>query len=420
MGKESKTFPCAWRDFRTGLNAREIPRPPDRTTTLWKPVVGWNLFLAAITAATGFAFEPSTDGFIERASPRLRVIPIVQQDPGGAPPQNWLRITSIQLQFTAFTVSANEQAILVRPQAMLPSIPVDILAARVETTIEFVSAGLAGRPRVATSPLVFVFGDPDAVAAAPTVACSFFRGYLHGPTWVLHPITSNPIFFAEYQKGARTGRVLVYDPDGSQGLRFYGEYKNDRRHGLSVVLENGQPVYVAYYQNDVPLGEWYVEWPSPQPEVLPLPGLPVEKMAALRHGQRIADWAHNLVQKCEPHIKQLVAQVFRKIDTEIKQRLAAANSVAARQRILARYAELSAAQKAFHATVLERMSGGTGDAGVYGSIAAEAREQLAAASVRNMNNAMTALSSSFEPLQRTFRQSILVVIQDTAVILQAD
>jgi len=384
--------------------------------------IGAIVIFAAGSGATVRCSELATLADSADASPRFRALP-VSQYPGRTAAQepSWIRITSMQIQFTAFTLTMKDQEIPIRPQIVTPTVSIEALATRVETTLRFVQAGLSGKPMVATQPLVFVFADEDAGdSAAPILVASFFRGYLHGPLWLLHPETGNPLYFGEYERGMRSGRFLVYDPEGLEGPYFYGEYKNNRKHGIFLVLEAGRPVYAAFYQADIPQGEWLVEWSADQPRLVPVADLPSEKVEVLRRCQRKTNWADSLIQNSEPPIKQLVVQVFRKIDLEIKRVLAASFSVAARQRILTRYEQLSAAQKSFHATVLENATAGTGGAAIYGGIAAQARVEMANASMRNMNEAFRALSVSMEALRAQFRQSVVIVVQKTMVLLRED
>lgn len=398
-------------------------RRPGITQALRSWATGAIVVFAAGTGATGRCSELATLAYSADASPHVRSLP-VSQPYGRSPAQepSWIRITSMQIQFTVFTLPIKDRSIPIRPQMVTPTVAIETLASRVDTTLKFVQAGLSGKPMVATQPLVFVFADSDAGdSAAPILVVSFFRGYLHGPLWLLNPETGNPLYFGEYEKGMRSGRFLVYHPEGLEGPQFYGEYKNNRKHGVFLVFEAGRPVYAALYQADAPQGEWLVEWSgNGEPQLIAAAALPPEQVEILRRWQRKTNWADSLIQNSEPPIKQLVVQVFRKIDLEIKRVLAASFSVAARQRILNRYEQLAAAQKAFHATVLERASAGTGGSAIYGSIAAEARVQLANAAMRNMNAAFGALSVSMEALTNQFRQSVLIVIRETYVLLQED
>ncbi|GAB6185257.1 toxin-antitoxin system YwqK family antitoxin [Thermopirellula anaerolimosa] len=378
--------------------------------------------LAAAIGVNGRCLEFGASGYPGYGRPRLPVVP-VSQYPGQpvGPEASWIRITSMRIEFTSFTLPLKEQEILVRPQSVVPSVSIDALVARVDTTLKFVQAGLSGRPMVATQPLVFVFADPESDQPdAPILAASFFRGYLHGPLWLLHPKNGNPLFFGEYEKGFRSGRFLVYDPEGLEGLRFYGEYKNNRKHGVFIVLEEGRPTYAAFYQADIPQGEWLVEWSGDEPQLIAVADIPSDKMEVLRRCQRTTNWAEHLIRDAEPPIKQVVVQIYRKIDQAIKRLLAASYSVAARQRILNRYEQLSAAQKSFHATVLENATAGTAGSVIYGGIAAQARSEMARASMRNMNEALRTLLDNTEVLTLEFRETVLVVIQKTLVLLQED
>lgn len=371
---------------------------------------GAYIFLAW-TGTAGRWAEFGTPAFPQDPGSPYGVLPGSQNiGPMPAQEQQWLRILSTPIDFKSFTLSLNDQQVLVRPQLVAPTVSVTALAARVETTLLFIQAGLQGRPLVATQPLVFLFADENAdKVGAPILLTSFFRGYLHGPVWLLHPDTGNPIFFGEYAKGMRSGRFLVYDPAGFGGLRFFGEYKNNRKDGVFMVLEDGRPISIALYRADMLLGEWLLEWVADEPQVIPATALPAEQVEVLRQRQRIFNWAEDLLQGVEPPIKQLVVQVFRLIDFEIKRRLARSYSVAARQRILQRYEQLSAAQKAFHATVLESATAGMRGS-PYGAIAAEARSQLASSS-RNMNEAFSLLSERFAFLQGQFRETVIILIQ---------
>lgn len=380
--------------------------------TLGLNVFGGAFILLAWLGTAGRCGEWGTLAFTKDPASPYKVLPC-SQNPGPIPgqEQQWLRILSISIEFQSFTLPLNDEQFLVRSQIVAPTVSVAALAAKVETTIQFIQAGLQGRPMVSTQPLVFVFSDENNVdkIGAPILLASFFRGYLHGPVWLLHPDTGNPIYFGEYEKGMRSGRFLVYDPKGFRGLCFFAEYKNNRKDGLLMVFEEGLPVYVALYRADMPLGEWLIEWVAREPQVIPAAALPAEKVEVLRQHQRIFNFAEDLLNGVEPCIKQLVVQVFRSIDFEIKRVLARSYSVAARQRILQRYEQFAAAQKAFHATLLESATAGM-KGSPYGAIAAEARTQMIT-SMRNMNEGFRLLSARFAFLQSQFRETLIIVIQ---------
>lgn len=398
-----------------GEESRGILPRRSSAKTLRLIVFGGAFILLAWPGTAGRCGELGTPAFTKDPASPYKVLPC-SQNPGPMPAQEqqWLRILSTPIVFKSFTLPLNDQQVLVRPQIVAPTISVVHLAAKVETTLLFIQAGLQGRPLVATQPLVFVFSDENADKVdAPILLTSFFRGYLHGPVWLLHPDTGNPVFFGEYAKGMRSGRFLVYDPAGFAGLRFFGEYKNNRKDGVFMVLEDGRPVSIALYHADMLLGEWLLEWVADEPQVIPAAALPIEQVEVLRQRQRIFNWAEDLLQGLEPPIKQLVVQVFRLIDFEIKRVLARSYSVAARQRILQRYEQLSASQKAFHATLLESATAGMAGS-PYGAIAAEARSQMTA-SMRNMNEGFRLLSERFAFLQEQFRATIIILIQKVMV-----
>ncbi|MGQ9914249.1 MAG: toxin-antitoxin system YwqK family antitoxin, partial [Thermogutta sp.] len=366
----------------------------------------------AWTGAAGRCMEFGTPAFPQDLGSPYGALPR-SPDPGSiqGQEQDWLRILSTPIVFKSFMLPIKDQQVLVRPQIVAPTISVVALAAKVETTLLFIQAGLQGRPMVATQPLVFVFSDENVdKVGAPILVASFFRGYLHGPVWLLHPDNGTPMFFGEYEKGMRSGRFLVYDCKGLGGVQFFGEYKNNRKDGVFMVLKDGRPVYVTVYRADMLLGECLVEWVADEPQVIPTAALASDNLEALRQYQRTFNWAEDFLQGVEPPIKQVVVQVFRMIDFEIKRVLARSYSVAARQRILQRYEQLAAAQKAFHATLLESATAGMGGS-PYGAIAAEARSQLASSS-RNMNEAFRLLSERFAFLLVQFRQVIVVFIQE--------
>lgn len=400
-----------------GEESRGLLPRPSSAKALRLFVFGGAFIILAWPGTAGRCGELGTPAFPNDPASPYGVSPDSQNiGPMPGQEQQWLRILSTPIEFKSFTLPLNDQQVLVRPQMVAPTVSVAALAAKVGTTLLFIQAGLQGRPMVATEPLVFVFSDENAdKVGAPILVTSFFRGYLHGPVWLLHPDNGNPIFFGEYEKGMRSGRFLVYDPNGFGGVRFFGEYKNNRKDGVFIVLEDGLPIYIALYRADMLLGEWLLEWVADQPQVIPAAALPVEKIEVLRQRQRIFNWAEDILQGVEPLIKQLVVQVFRLIDFEIKRILARSYSLAARQRILQRYEQLSAAQKAFHATLLESATAGMAGS-PYGAIAAEARAQMTT-SMRNMNEAFRLLSERFAFLQGQFRETIIILIQKVVVPL---
>ncbi|NMC21215.1 MAG: hypothetical protein GYA33_12445, partial [Thermogutta sp.] len=197
MGNPIRTFHGhAGGNTETPTPRRGFPRRraiPDAFTSL---LVGETFFFVALTGATGRCSEFGAPAYPAEESPRLRVLPVSQSeypDRTAAQEPSWIRITSTQIQFPTFTLTLSDQTIPVRSQSLVPTISVDALAGRVATTLAFVQDGLSGQPRMTTEPLVFVFADEDAGdSAAPILVASFFRGFLHGPVWLLHPDTGNP------------------------------------------------------------------------------------------------------------------------------------------------------------------------------------------------------------------------------------
>jgi antitoxin component YwqK of YwqJK toxin-antitoxin module len=178
----------------------------------------------------------------------------------------------------------------------------------------------------------------------PKAMHSFLNAKLHGPSFLIAE-DGNGRWAADYYDGNRHGSFRVWDENAKMAL--FAQYVRGGKKGFVCTFEDGMPWLVQEWDKDQKIEEYLIGWNAGVPAISDTESLSNQAEVAelARARTHLAELEDKLTDE-ETDVKRELAEWFRELDREIKQKRVAASSMRKRGETSSALKARSAAEQA--------------------------------------------------------------------------